>query len=71
MPLSPFQNETFTPRQHPNRVTLVPTALPQEGIMPQNLLEQLRKYTVVVADTGDIDSMEKFQVRRMRRPTPR
>jgi transaldolase len=26
-----------------------------------NLLEQLRKYTVVVADTGDIDSMEKFR----------
>ena len=25
-----------------------------------NLLEQLRKYTVVVADTGDIDSIEKF-----------
>src|SRR5258708_30423906 len=31
------------------------------GTMPQNLLEQLRKYTVVVADTGDIDSMEKFR----------
>jgi transaldolase len=29
--------------------------------MPQNLLEQLRKYTVVVADTGDIDAMEKFR----------
>jgi transaldolase len=29
--------------------------------MPQNLLEQLRQYTVVVADTGDIDSMEKFR----------
>ena len=28
--------------------------------MPQNLLEQLRKYTVVVADTGDIEAMEKF-----------
>ena len=26
-----------------------------------NLLEQLRIYTVVVADTGDIDSMEKFR----------
>ncbi len=26
-----------------------------------NLLEQLRQYTVVVADTGDIDSMEKFR----------
>src|SRR5208337_3612437 len=31
------------------------------GIMPQNLLEQLRKYTVVVADTGDIEAMEKFR----------
>jgi len=29
--------------------------------MPKNLLEQLRTYTVVVADTGDIDSMEKFR----------
>ena len=29
--------------------------------MPQNLLEQLRKYTVVVADTGDINAMEKFR----------
>ncbi|MGA3035402.1 MAG: transaldolase [Terracidiphilus sp.] len=28
--------------------------------MPQNLLEQLRKYTVVVADTGDMEAMEKF-----------
>jgi transaldolase len=28
--------------------------------MPQNLLEQLRRYTVVVADTGDIQSMEQF-----------
>ena len=28
--------------------------------MPQNLLEQLRQYTVVVADTGDIEAMEKF-----------
>jgi transaldolase len=28
--------------------------------MPQNLLEQLRSYTTVVADTGDFDSMEKF-----------
>lgn len=28
--------------------------------MPQNLLEQLRKYTVVVADTGDMDAMEQF-----------
>jgi transaldolase len=29
--------------------------------MPQNLLEQLRKYTIVVADTGDIEAMEKFR----------
>ena len=29
--------------------------------MPQNLLEQLRKYTLVVADTGDIEAMEKFR----------
>ena len=29
--------------------------------MPQNLLEQLRKYTTVVADTGDIEAMEKFR----------
>ncbi|HEY1766058.1 MAG TPA: transaldolase [Terracidiphilus sp.] len=28
--------------------------------MPQNLLEQLRKYTVVVADTGDIQAIEEF-----------
>jgi len=28
--------------------------------MPQNLLEQLRNYTVVVADTGDMEAMEKF-----------
>jgi transaldolase len=28
--------------------------------MPQNLLEQLRKYTVVVADTGDMQAMEQF-----------
>ena len=28
--------------------------------MPQNLLEQLRTYTVVVADTGDMEAMEKF-----------
>src|ERR1700754_3988094 len=31
------------------------------GKMPQNLLEQLRKYTTVVADTGDIEAMEKFK----------
>jgi transaldolase len=29
--------------------------------MPQNLLEQLRQYTVVVADTGDIQAMEEFR----------
>jgi transaldolase len=29
--------------------------------MPQNLLEQLRKFTTVVADTGDIEAMEKFR----------
>ena len=29
--------------------------------MPQNLLEQLRKYTTVVADTGDFEAMEKFR----------
>jgi len=29
--------------------------------MSQNLLEQLRKFTVVVADTGDIEAMEKFR----------
>ena len=29
--------------------------------MPQNLLEQLRNYTTVVADTGDIEAMEKFR----------
>jgi transaldolase len=28
--------------------------------MPKNLLEQLRQYTVVVADTGDMEAMEKF-----------
>jgi transaldolase len=28
--------------------------------MPQNLLEQLRKFTVVVADTGDMEAMEQF-----------
>jgi len=28
--------------------------------MPQSLLEQLRKYTVVVADTGDMQAMEEF-----------
>ena len=29
--------------------------------MPQNLLAQLRRYTVVVADTGDIEAMEEFR----------
>jgi transaldolase len=29
--------------------------------MQKNLLEQLRKFTVVVADTGDIEAMEKFR----------
>ena len=29
--------------------------------MPQNLLEQLRQYTTVVADTGDIEAMEEFK----------
>jgi transaldolase len=37
-----------------------PGFLPPGGIMPQNLLEQLRKYTVVVADTGDIEAIEEF-----------
>jgi transaldolase len=29
--------------------------------MPQNLLEQLRNFTVVVADTGDIEAIGKFR----------
>ncbi|HZB88958.1 MAG TPA: transaldolase [Terracidiphilus sp.] len=29
--------------------------------MPQNLLEQLRGFTTVVADTGDIEAMEQFK----------
>jgi transaldolase len=29
--------------------------------MSQNLLEQLRKFTVVVADTGDIEAMKEFR----------
>src|ERR1039457_7218479 len=29
--------------------------------MPQNLLEQLRAYTVVVADTGDLEAIGKFR----------
>jgi transaldolase len=36
-------------------------AFPKEEIMSKNLLEQLRQYTVVVADTGDIEAMEKFR----------
>ncbi len=31
--------------------------------MPHNLLEQLRKYSVIVVDTGDIESMEHFKPR--------
>ncbi len=31
--------------------------------MPQNLLEQLRKHSVIVVDTGDIESMERFKPR--------
>ncbi len=31
--------------------------------MPKNLLEQLREMTVVVADTGDIQAIEKFTPR--------
>src|SRR5579872_3432659 len=34
---------------------------PKEEMMPINLLEQLRKYTTVVADTGDIEAMEEFR----------
>lgn len=29
--------------------------------MPQNMLEQLREFTTVVADTGDIEAMEQFK----------
>lgn len=29
--------------------------------MPKNLLEQLRKYSVIVVDTGDIEAMERFK----------
>ena len=29
--------------------------------MPQNLLEQLRTFTTVVADTGDMEAMEQFR----------
>src|SRR5215469_11099280 len=38
-----------------------PSQDPKEVFMPQNLLEQLRKYTTVVADTGDFEAMEKFR----------
>jgi transaldolase len=31
--------------------------------MPQNLLEQLRKHSVIVVDTGDIEAMERFKPR--------
>jgi len=31
--------------------------------MSKNLLEQLREMTVVVADTGDIQAIEKFTPR--------
>ena len=31
--------------------------------MPKNLLEQLREMTVVVADTGDIEAIERYQPR--------
>ncbi|QXE23227.1 transaldolase [Richelia sinica FACHB-800] len=34
-----------------------------EYVMPKNLLEQLREVTVVVADTGDIQAIEKFTPR--------
>ena len=29
--------------------------------MPQNLLDQLRQFTVVVADTGDIEAIARFR----------
>jgi len=32
-----------------------------EGIVSKNILEQLRAMTVVVADTGDMEAMEKFR----------
>jgi transaldolase len=31
------------------------------GIMPQNLLEQLRNYTTVVSDTGDFEAIKEFK----------
>ena len=34
--------------------------IPQEESCRRILLEQLRKYTVVVADTGDMEAMEQF-----------
>ena len=35
----------------------------KEREMSANLLEQLKKMTVVVADTGDIEAIEKFTPR--------
>src|ERR1035437_6227018 len=37
-----------------------PEARTYRGHMPKNLLEQLRKFTIVVADTGDIEAIGKF-----------
>jgi len=34
---------------------------PLEGFVSKNILEQLRAFTVVVADTGDMEAMEKFR----------
>src|SRR5215469_648832 len=42
---------------HPNAAARSAT----EEFMPQTLLEQLRQYTTVVADTGDFGAMEKFR----------
>src|ERR1700728_4994378 len=58
----------FNPEHHKKRYTVAVEGQPQShhprgGIMPQNLLEHLRKYTVVVADTGDMEAMEKFHPR--------
>src|ERR1035437_9696901 len=38
-----------------------PEARTYRGHMPKNLLEQLRKFTIVVADTGDIEAIGKFR----------
>jgi transaldolase len=52
---------------NPKSGTLVPksfeagNSLSLGGIMPQSLLEQLRTYTVVVADTGDMEAMKQFR----------